>query len=226
MITAFLPCRKGSQRIPNKNIKKFADVEGGLLEIKIKQLLAAKCVDRIVVSSNDERVLDFCNTRFGAYLILDERPDHLGRSETSTDELINYVPSIISEGVVLWTHVTSPFIEAADYDNIINQYIDAVKQGYDSLMTVKKIMGFLWRNGRPLTYSRDQEKWPRTQTIEPVFEVDSGAFVADIAVYRDFGDRIGERPYLLEQNHVKTLDIDWPDDFELAELLWKRADRN
>ena len=34
MITAFLPCRKGSQRIPDKNVKPFAGIEGGLLKIK------------------------------------------------------------------------------------------------------------------------------------------------------------------------------------------------
>ena len=37
MITAIIPVRKGSQRVKNKNKKKFAN--SSLLEIKIKQLL-------------------------------------------------------------------------------------------------------------------------------------------------------------------------------------------
>jgi len=58
MITAFLPCRKGSQRIPDKNIKSFAGNEGGLLNIKLRQLVECELIDQILVSSNDERVLE------------------------------------------------------------------------------------------------------------------------------------------------------------------------
>ena len=39
---AFLPCRKGSQRIKDKNIKKILNFEMGLVEIKLNQLL--KCI--------------------------------------------------------------------------------------------------------------------------------------------------------------------------------------
>lgn len=31
-VHVFLPCRKGSERIPNKNTKDFAGVKGGLLK--------------------------------------------------------------------------------------------------------------------------------------------------------------------------------------------------
>jgi len=36
-IVAFLPMRKGSERVPNKNIKTFANINGGLAFIKIQQ---------------------------------------------------------------------------------------------------------------------------------------------------------------------------------------------
>jgi CMP-N-acetylneuraminic acid synthetase len=35
MFTIFLPCRSGSERVPEKNTKPFAEVEGGLLTIKL-----------------------------------------------------------------------------------------------------------------------------------------------------------------------------------------------
>lgn len=223
MITAFLPCRKGSQRIPDKNVKLFAGVEGGLLKIKLDQLLACESIDSIVVSSNDERVLNFANNITDSRIIVDDRPDHLGSSSTTTDELIKYVPSIITEGDVLWTHVTSPFITELDYTDIINHYLDALHNGYDSLMTVLKLQGFIWDESHPISYDRNDLKWPMTQNVKPLYEVDSGVFLSSIDNYKKLNDRIGEKPFLLEQGKLKSVDIDWPDDFTFAEELWKKV---
>ncbi|WP_413701744.1 cytidylyltransferase domain-containing protein [Psychromonas sp. KJ10-10] len=222
MITAFLPCRKGSQRIPDKNVKDFAGVKGGLLKIKLEQLLKCKKIDSIVVSSNDERVLSFANKVNDSRIVVDDRPDHLGSSSTTTDELIKYVPSIVKEGEVLWTHVTSPFITEFDYENIIVAYEDALSKGYDSLMTVLKLQGFIWDEKRPISYDRNDLKWPMTQNVKPLYEVDSGVFLSTIKNYKNYDDRIGLKPFLLEQEKLKSVDIDWPDDFTFAEELWKR----
>lgn len=222
MITAFLPCRKGSQRIPDKNVKPFAGVEGGLLKIKLDQLLACSSIDSILVSSNDERVLDFASKVNDSRVIIDNRPDYLGSSSTTTDDLIKYVPSIIKEGHVLWTHVTSPFITEVDYANIITSYFSKLDNGYDSLMTVLKLQGFIWDKSNPISYDRSDLKWPMTQNINPLYEVDSGVFLSSIYNYIQLGDRIGHKPFLYEQEKLKSIDIDWPDDFAFAAELWKK----
>ena len=38
-MTIFLPCRLGSERIPQKNTKDFAGIKGGLLKVKLNTLL-------------------------------------------------------------------------------------------------------------------------------------------------------------------------------------------
>lgn len=53
-IAFFLPARKGSERVKNKNTRSFAGIEGGLVENKIRQLLSTKHVDEIILSTNDE----------------------------------------------------------------------------------------------------------------------------------------------------------------------------
>ena len=45
-------------------------------------------------------------------------------------------------------------------------------------MTVTKIQKFIWNDVEPLNYDRSLEKWNRTQTIEPLLEVNNGAFIA------------------------------------------------
>jgi CMP-N-acetylneuraminic acid synthetase len=220
MITAFLPCRKGSQRIPDKNVKPFAGYPGGLLGIKLDQLCKTKKLDSILVSSNDERVLEYASLRTDSRVVVSERPDHLGANTTTTDSLIEYVPELISEGDVLWTHVTSPFINELDYDSFIDAYKNALLKGFDSLMTVQKIQGFLWDEKKPINYDRKERKWPMTQTLSPIFEVDSGAFISSISNYKMIGDRIGLNPFMYEQEKIKATDIDWPEDFEFAQRIW------
>lgn len=226
MITAFLPCRKGSQRISDKNIKDFADIKGGLLTIKLDQLKKCNLINSIVVSSNDERVLEIASKDLDSRVVIDERPDYLGSSTTTTDELIKYVPSIIDDEHILWTHVTSPFITEHDYQKIIDAYFLNIKNGYDSLMTAHKLQGFIWNEEKPISYSRDELKWPMTQTITPLYEIDSGAFLSSISNYKDYSDRIGQKPFVYIQEKMKSLDIDWPDDFRLAEAIWRFQNRD
>ena len=57
-IAFFLPTRKGSERVKSKNTRPFAGIEGGLVENKIKQLLATKHIDEILFSSNDNFTFD------------------------------------------------------------------------------------------------------------------------------------------------------------------------
>ena len=56
-VAFFLPARKGSQRVKNKNTRTFAGIEGGLLANKLRQLIATERIDEIILSTNDEECL-------------------------------------------------------------------------------------------------------------------------------------------------------------------------
>jgi CMP-N-acetylneuraminic acid synthetase len=220
-ITAFLPCRSGSERVPRKNIRKFSHYSNGLIELKLEQLIKSNSIGHIVVSTNDQIIIDYVNSINSKKISIDIRDESLCSSDTSTDELISYVPSIINTEYILWTHVTSPFILARDYDLAIDMFYDCLNQGFDSLMTVSAIRSFLWDKNAPINYDRALEKWPRTQTIEPLFEVNSGIFINSYENYIELNDRIGKKPYLYELTGYKGMDIDWESDFELALQIMK-----
>src|SRR5690625_5126997 len=202
-VIAFLPCRKGSQRVKLKNIRKFAGIEGGLTKIKIEQLINCEKIDKIVVSTDDEEVITICETALKSSskeYIIDDRPEEFASSETSTDDLIQYVSRIIPEGEILWTHVTSPFITSTIYTNAITKYQELKeKELCDSLTTVTKHQKFFWnKQGKSVNYDRSIEKWPRTQTMEPLYELNSGIFLCNSSIYRVHKDRVGVNPYLYE----------------------------
>lgn len=223
-VIAFVPMRKGSDRVKNKNSRNFAGISGGLCFIKISQLLKVRSISRIVISTNDNEIKEIARSFKSDRLIIDERSEELSSSQTSTDDLVNHVPKIITSGVVLWTHVTSPFIDERAYENIVNQYFCNLKTN-DSLMSVTKVQKFFWNHKGPLNYNKLYEKWPRTQTLEPIFEVNSGAFVANIKIYKEFSDRIGNNPLLYTIDEREAFDVDWEFDFEIAELMWRKHGR-
>lgn len=222
-VIAFLPCRRGSQRVPKKNIKPFAGVPFGLVEIKLRQLLKCTSLDSIVLTTNDEEILDYAYSLHEDRLTVHCRSEALSSASTSTDELVSHALDLIPQGHILWTHVTSPFVTQAHYEDIVHTYHKQLAQGYDSLMTTTALQTFLWRDGVPLNYDRTLEKWPRTQTLAPIHELNSAAFLASAVVYQTFQDRIGRKPYLYEMDKLTSHDIDWPEDFIVGECMVEKG---
>ena len=59
IVDVFLPCRSSSQRVKNKNIKKFSNKNFGLFELKILQLNLVKNIRNIIVSTNDKKIINY-----------------------------------------------------------------------------------------------------------------------------------------------------------------------
>ena len=224
MISVFLPVRSGSERVKNKNTRPFAKFSSGLLELKIKQLIDVEELFEIVISTNCPNCISIIKSlkEFDKRIVLDIRPDELCSSDTSLLDLVNYVPRICKGDHILWTHVTSPFVNSVDYSSIIGIYKDKIaNKSCDSLMTVKSIRNFIWsKELNDLINRNNLEKWPRTQDLKIYYEIDSAVFLAPINIYRAENDRIGREPFLYELSGNKSFDIDWEDDFRLAEIMY------
>ncbi|OYX35518.1 MAG: hypothetical protein B7Y99_03130 [Caulobacterales bacterium 32-69-10] len=222
-IIAFLPCRAGSQRVPLKNTRQFADEAHGLLGVKLRQLDACRAIDRIVLSTNDPAVIAIGEqyASKSSRIVIDHRPDSLCSSATSTDEIVGYVPTIVDSGAVLWTHVTSPMVGAEQYAGMVDAYRAAIAAGtHDSLMSVTPVQNFLWSRTGPLNYDRAKEKWPRTQTLEPLFMVNSAAFLIDVGLMAKLDDRVGAKPLLYDLDEVTAYEVDWEEQFTIAERIF------
>lgn len=220
-VVVFLPCRKGSERVRNKNVKIFGDTS--LIDIKIKQLLniPEKYLSKIIVSTNDKKIVEKVLKYSSEKIEIDNRPEKYSTSETTTDSLIQYTSNLIKEGHVLWTHVTSPFFSTKDYVDVIEKYFKLLEtKKYDSLCTATKIQKFIWDNNGAINYSSKEEKWPRTQTLSPLFEINSAAFLSSAYNYVKYQDRLGKKPFIYDTNPISAFDIDTEFDFALGEQIY------
>jgi N-acylneuraminate cytidylyltransferase len=221
MISVFLPTRKGSERVINKNTRSFADIEGGLLNLKLTQLLECKSISEIILSTDDPSSIRIAESFKCEKIKIVLRPVELALNSTSLVDLVRYLPVVCNSEHILWTHVTSPFVSTDDYDNICVRYLEQINFGYDSLMTVKSIRNFIWDlDSNDLINRINNEKWPRTQDLKVYYEIDSAVFLSSRANYLKYNDRLGKNPYLYEMEGMKGFDVDWEEDFKIAEILY------
>lgn len=221
-IAFFLPTRKGSERVLNKNTRKFANIEDGLLELKLRQLIRIKDIP-VILSTNDPESIRVAEKIDSSQIIIIERPEELCLSTTRLDDLIEYVPTIVEATHIMWTHTTSPFLTSEIYKKAIQKYFEALENGYDSMMSVDKIQNFIWdpEMKEMANYDRTGLKWPRTQDLKPLYGINSGFFINSRENYFHQKDRIGHNPALFELDAIASLDIDWEEDFRMAEEIFK-----
>lgn len=224
-VSFFLPIRKGSERIINKNIKPFSDFSNGILELKLSQLLAIDQEHEIVLSTNDQQAIDLAMSFNDNRISIDRRPEWLCDSNTALSDLINYVPKIVKNDHIAWIHATTPFVDASLYTLLVEKYEESLKSNrFDSLMCVKKFQNFLWdvELNKFINFDQEISRYPRTQDLKPLFEVTHAAFITSRELYVINKDRIGRNPYLYELSAISAFDIDWEEDFLIAEAIYEK----
>lgn len=218
MITAFIPCKKSSERVPNKNTKRFGHYSSGLIQLKVYQLLLVPEIDSIVVSTNDPSILDFIRSLSNPKVTGVKRASHLCSNQTHLEDLVCHACSLV-EGDILWTHVTAPFLSPRSYSNMIQSYKENLIKGCDSLLTVLPVRTHLISNKGAINYDPSINKCPPTQTLPNIVQVTHGAFLASKEVMLEHSDRVGSNPFFYKLNQMQSLDIDWPSDFELCDSI-------
>jgi len=219
-IKAVILCKKKSQRLKNKNTRRFLNYKFGLLELKIKQLIKVKKINQIIISTDDHRIIGkFKN--YNKKVITLKRSKDLCNFKTKTEDLIKYISEISTDSKILWTQVSSPLVNEKIYKKAIDIYLKKIQHGYDSLMSVTAKKQFLWDKKRPINYKISKyKKWPRTQDLRKIYIINSAIFIFDQKIYKKYKDRVGKKPIFFEINEKFSIDIDNYDDFKIAEILY------
>lgn len=222
-VAFFLPTRKGSERVKNKNTRPFAGMEGGLIENKLRQLTNTRLIDEIILSTNDEQCMAVAE-KYGSdkRLRIIPRPEKLCLSSTNLQDLICYVPTVTDAEHILWGHVTTPFAGSEQYDEGIKLYLSHLDKGYDSLVGVKELRNFLLNKEGKLINNTTDIPWPRTQDLEILYEINHTMFLAKREIYTEQKNRIGQKPLLHVMDEIHSFDIDWEEDFKMAEMMCAR----
>ena len=118
-------------------------------------------------------------------------------------------------------HSTSPFAKA----ETITECVNMVKSGvYDSAFCVESIRTFLWQDGEPLNF--DPDHFPRTQDLPKIYGETSIAYVFTKESFKKNGRRLGEKPFFKEVGKIEAMDIDYQEDFDICNAIYKGMRQN
>ena len=217
MISFFIPIRKNSKRVKNKNIKRIGHFKYGLTEIKINQLKKVrnlflkkyKLKTEFIVST-DSRIVKNYIQKF-RWLKIHNRTKELAKDDC-LDQLIEEVPKLCGGQYILWTHVTSPCFDHISYEKMILKFLRSNKK-YDSAFSADLIGTFIINDSyKWVSHNYFKKKWPRTQDLKKHYSVNSAAFIAKRSIYTKNKDRLCKKPLPYVTETGKGFDIDTEED--------------
>lgn len=217
-IFALLPMKATSERVPNKNMKDFNGVP--LYHAVMKSLLASKYVDKVVINTDSKTIAEDAKEHFGDCVVIVDRPVEIQGGDVSMNIIINYDLSQFDGEYFLQTHSTNPLLKPETIDKAIETYFENLDE-YDSVFGVTKVQTrFYDKDAKPVNHN--PEELLRTQDLEPLYEENSNFYIFSKDSFSNAGKkRIGLKAKIFEVNKLEAVDIDEPEDFILAELLYK-----
>lgn len=224
---AIIPARGGSKEIPGKNIKLLCGKP--LIVYTIEAAMAAKSVDRIILSTDDPEIAKIA----GKYdvEIPFMRPAHLAKDDSLaidnyiyTIDRLNAISSTqYNEFVVL--QPTSPLRSVSDIDNAIKLFHE---KNADSLISVCEASHPpLWAKkidllGRLEEYFNINIGNKNRQELEMAYMPNGTIFILKLSLLKKLYSYYSDNTYAFIMPPERSLDIDALLDFEFAEFLMRK----
>jgi CMP-N-acetylneuraminic acid synthetase len=216
-ITALVPMRHHSQRVPGKNYRPLAGKP--LYQHIIETLQAVPEITAIMVDTDSKPVMDGLRAHFPQVKII-QRPENLRAPEIPMNEILAYDTAQIEADFYLQTHSTNPLLKAETLSAAIRQFLN-IYPAFDSMFSVTRLQTRLWDSlTRPINHN--PAILLQTQDLPPVYEENSCFYLFTRQNLLMRRNRLGERPLMVEIPRLEAVDIDEEADFEIADLLMRR----
>jgi N-acylneuraminate cytidylyltransferase/CMP-N,N'-diacetyllegionaminic acid synthase len=220
-VTAIVIARSGSNRLPNKNMLDFYGQP--LVARKVQQLSECRLVDRIVVGSDSQDILDAATKNHPIVMKRLRKPEFCDEKSRSWNEVIADMAAMVPGEIILWAHCTNPLIRPQTYDKAILKYLE---EPNSSLLSVTRVQSHVWYEDAPLNYDPYSGSHPVAAQVKPVFFQNGGIFIWDRKAMIVHQYVFGKKPYLFEIDADEAIDIDTQQDYARALSLGIAAEED
>ncbi len=220
---AIIPARGGSKRLPNKNVRDFLGKP--IISYTIRAAIESDIFDRIIVSTDSEKIAEVSES-FGA--IVDKRPDRLS---TGSAHLLDVCEDLLTREsgdgrdyeVLCMLHATSPLRWAADIKTVMDM-IDTGDCEFAVALTEYNLPAhqalILDDDGYIKPFLPDLVS-VQSHDIPPLVVGNGSTYAAitnELLKQKSFfGTRM--RGYIMPR--MRSVDIDYEEEFEIAEVFAK-----
>jgi len=211
-ITALVPMKGHSERVPDKNIKPIAGKP--CFHWIVVALSKSKYIKEIVINTDSKEIAKSAQDNFDVTIL--KRPEFLLGDMVSIQPLIEYDLSKTDGKFYLQTHSTNPLLTTETVDKAIEAFFG--QKEHDALFTVTPLKTrFYWPDGRGINH--DPGHLIRTQDLEPIYEENSCIYIFSKETNLKTKNRLGSNPMMFPINRLEAVDIDTMNDFRFAEYL-------
>lgn len=227
-ILGIIPARGGSKGVPRKNIKLLAG--NPLLYYVLNAALQSTLLTHVVVSSEDSEILNIAEKIGGKEVVL-KRPQQLAEDTTPDVPMLQHAvreletKENIKFDYVVQLHVTTPFLTSNDIDTALAKLLQ--NSDADSVVSVFQVNSYHPSKLKKIIENRleqyveqfEEKTTSRRQDVQSVYKRNGGIYASKRHVIMDLERVWGDYviPYIMPDD--KSLEIDSPTDFLLADLL-------
>ena len=212
--TFVVAVRKGSQRIKNKNIRKFGN--SSLLEIKLKQIRRIYKKANILLSTDCRKSLKL-GKKYNT--ILDNREKKYCSNNIPMPKVYQYLAKKVKTKFVCYLHVTSPFLKDSTLLDALKKFANKNRR-YDSVATVTTLKEYLWRKKKAINYNPN--KHPRSQDLEGLMALNFAINIVSTKFMKNKGRIVGKHFIPVNLNFPENIDIDDKWQFIIGDLIEKK----
>jgi len=229
-ILGIVPAREGSKRVIGKNTRML----GGkpLCQWVIEAALGAKKLDRVIVSSDDEKVLEIARG-IRADLPLARPPELATDTSPSVDFVLHALKELEARGegpfdAVAVMPSSSPFTLSSDIDATIDLYLTKKPETAVSVMQADhavhpiKMKTMSAGETRLVPYLEEEGGRMATHELPKIFVRNCSVYVSGRDVYRKYNSLVGRDMHGYVMPFERSIDINVEMDLEFANFLLER----
>ena len=221
-VTAVIPARGGSKRVPRKNLMRLAGHP--LIAHSIMHARRSRLVGEVYVSTEDPEIAAIARV-YGADVVA--RPAELADDRATSESALLHVLDERRRGglpdpdLVVFLQCTSPVRRPHDVDSAVETLLSA---GADSLFSACENNRLIWalKDGRPYSVNYDHRSRRREQDMEIQYRENGSIYVFRPEVLREYGNRLGGQIAVHEMDYWSSFQVDAPEHAELIEWIMSR----
>ena len=217
----FTIIKEHSERLPNKN---FLDLGG--LPI-YKHLLYELRGKEVYLDTDSKKVIKECHEDKNLHHVIAykrrkkfidlENSEKFGVSPAllMVENFLNkYVED--DDEIIITPHVTSPFIKM----KTIKKAVKKLGDKFDSVCSVTMHKEFAWlkyENGKYSAINFNPDVVEKTQNLPPIIMGNGAFFIFTKKTFIRYNNRLGKNPYYFVLSMPESIEIDYQEDYELAQ---------
>lgn len=213
-INVLIAVRGGSKRVPKKNVRPFCG--SSMLRLKVEQALRLKDVSDVVVTSEDQEMLDIAES-LGATPM--KRDPFYASDTVPMGDVYVHLASSLNCKDILWAPVTSPLVKDETMQGCIDIYKDLTN--YDSVVTTNIIKEYLWLDDKAINY--DPKNHPRSQDLPDIYALNFAVNILPRELMIKNKNILGDKFYAYMLDEIEAVDVDTEYEFLLAEYLYNKT---